>query len=63
MFEKQRYRLLPTKIMDKLFETNFRFHVKWRTMGIVQYSLFNNFSQVFSFWQEDWALGYNFMLR
>ena len=49
--------------MDKFFENNFRFHVKQRTTGKVQYLVFSKFSLVlakFSFWEEDWALGYNF---
>ena len=42
-------------IMDKLFETNFRFHVKWHTEGKVQYLLFITFLLVltkFHFWKK-----------
>ena len=49
-------------IMDKIFETNFVFHVKWCTMGksficIFQY-FFASIDKV-TFWEKNWALGYN----
>ena len=43
--------------MGKIFETDFRFLVKERTTGKVQYLVFNNFSEVLmtkcSFWEEE----------
>ena len=48
--------------MDKLFERNFRFHVKWCIMGKVHYLVCINFSLVLtklSSWEEEWALSYN----
>ena len=43
-------------IIRKLFETNSSFHVKYRTTGMFLLVLTK-----FSFWQEDWALGYHSM--
>ena len=43
-------------IICKIFETNSSFHVKYRTMGRVQYAFFKRFLLVltkFSFWAED----------
>ena len=37
-----------------MFETNSSFHTKKRTTGKVQFPK----KIKFSFWQEDWALGY-----
>ena len=50
--------------MEKIFETNFRFHLKQRTMGEVKHLVFSNFPLVstkFSFMEEDWAQRYSFM--
>ena len=50
--------------IHKIFETRSSFHVKQRTTGKVQFPFFNSFLLVlakFSFWEVDWALGYNFM--
>ena len=58
--------LEPT-IIHNIFETESSFYVKWRTTGKVSYLFFKSFLLAltkFSFWQEDWALGYyslNFM--
>ena len=49
---------------NKIFETNSSFHVKRRTTGKVYFLFFKSFLLVltkFSFWQEDWALGYHSM--
>ena len=54
------YRL--TTILVKIYETNFSVSVKERTTGKVQFQSLNSFLLVltkFSFWEEDWALGYN----
>ena len=32
-----------TTIMEKIYETNFRFHVKWQTTGKVQFPFFSSF--------------------
>ena len=51
-------------ILVKIYETNFSVSVKWRTTGEVQFQLLNSFLLVltkFSFWEEDWTLGYNSM--
>ena len=48
----------------KIFEANSSFHVKQRTTGKAQFLFFSSFLLVltiFSFWEEDWALGYNSM--
>ena len=50
--------------MYKIFETNCSFHVKDPTTGKVQFLFFRTFlpiSTKSSFWEEDWALGYNSM--
>ena len=47
----------PT-IIQKIFDTNSIFHVKWRTTGKVEFLLFKSFLLTltkFSFWQEDWT--------
>ena len=57
-------RLLQFTIMYKIFETNCSFHVKDPTTGKVQFLFFRTFlpiSTKSSFWEEDWALGYNSM--
>ena len=51
-------------IPGKLFKTKSSFYVEWCTTGKVQYPFSESFVLVFtkfSFWREDWALGYNFM--
>ena len=56
--------VLATTI-HKIFETNSSFHVKQCTTGKVQFLFFSSFLLVltkFSFWEEDWALGYNSMI-
>ena len=61
--EQQRQQFEATTI-HKIFETNSSFHVKQRTTGKVQFLFFSRFLLVltkFSFWEEDWALGYNSM--
>ena len=48
--------------VHKIFETNSSFHVKQRTTGKVQSLFLSSFLLVltkFSFWEEEWALGYN----
>ena len=48
----------------KILETNSSFYVKQRTTGKVQFCFFGSFFLVLtkcSFWEEDWALGYNSM--
>ena len=53
-----------TTIMDKLFDKNFKFHVKSCAPEKLQYLVFSNFLLVvakFLFWEENWVLGYNFM--
>ena len=55
-------KLLPETIMDKIFETNSSFHVKQRTTEKIQFLFSRSFLLVLSkisFWEEDWALGYN----
>ena len=44
-----------TTILAKIYETNFSVSVKKCTTGKVQFQFLNSFS----FWEEDWALGYN----
>ena len=49
-------------IVEKIFETNFSFHVKQPMESSI--SIFKNILLVlikFLFWKEDWALGYNSM--
>ena len=53
-----------TTSTDKIFEKNSSFHVKWRTTGKVQFLFSRSLLLVltkFSFWEEDWALGYTSM--
>ena len=55
--------VVPTTI-HKIFETNSSFHAKQRTTGKVQFLFCSSFLLAltkFSFWEEDWALGYNSM--
>ena len=50
--------------IHKIFEENSSFHVKQRTMGKAQFLFSSSFLVVltkFSFWEEDWALGYSSM--
>ena len=50
--------------IPKMFETKSSFHVKQYTMGKVEFLIFSSFLLVltkFSFWEEDWALGYTSM--
>ena len=57
------FKSLPTTI-HKLLETNSSFYVKQRTTGKVQFLFYSSFLLIkFSFWVEDWALGYNSMKR
>ena len=56
--------LLKSAITHKIFETNSSFHVKESSTGKVSVLFFNLFLLVLtklSFWQEDWALGYQSM--
>ena len=58
------FQLAIGAIMDKIFEINSSFHVKYRTTGKVQILFFNSLLLLltkFSFWEEWWALGYNSM--
>ena len=51
--------------IHKIFQANSSFHVKQRTTGKVQLLFFRSFLLVltkFSFWEEDWALGYHSMI-
>ena len=51
--------------MDKIFEKNSSFHLKERTTAKISFLLFSSFlllSTKFLFWEEDWALGYNYMM-
>ena len=55
-------KMLPDTTMDKIFEANSSFHVKWRTTGKVQFLFFRSFLLVlntFFFSEKDWVLGYN----
>ena len=48
--------------IHKILETNSSFYVKQRTTGKVQFLFFSYFLPIltnFSFWEEDWAPGYN----
>ena len=50
--------------IDRIFETKSTCHVKQRTTGKFKFPFFTSFLLVltkFSFWEEDWALGYNSM--
>ena len=54
----------PATTIHRTFEINASFHLKQRTTGKVQFLFFGSFLLVltkFSFWEEDWALGYNSM--
>ena len=45
-------------MIDKIFETNFRFHEKYRATGKIQFLFFSNFLQILTkFLKEGWALG------
>ena len=64
----QLYQLLQVSIcattIHKIFKRNSSFHVKQRTTGKVQFLFFSCFLlgvTKFSFWEEDWALGYSSM--
>ena len=51
-------------IIHKIFETKSSFHMKQCTTEKVQFLFFKSFllvSTKFSFWQENWALGYHSM--
>ena len=51
--------------MDKIFEKNSSFHLKERTTAKISFLLFSSFlllSTKFLFWEEDWALGYNYVM-
>ena len=53
-----------TTILAKIYETNFRVSVKWRTTGKVEFQFLNSFLLVltkFPFWEEDWTPSYNSM--
>ena len=55
---------LRATTIHRIFKTKSSFHVKQRTTGKVQLPFFSSFLLVlikFSFWEEDWALGYNSM--
>ena len=55
---------LVTRGIDKIFDKNLGFHVKYCSRGKVQYLVFSNFLLVlaiFSFWEEDWTLDHNSM--
>ena len=55
--------VIPTT-MSKIFETSASFLVKQGTTGKVQFLFSRSFLLVptkFSFWEQDWALAYNFM--
>ena len=57
-------KLFSETMINKIFKTNSGFHVKQCSMGKVQFAFFRCFWLVltkFSFWEEDWALGYNSM--
>ena len=58
------YNFANSTAIHKIFVTNSSFHVKQRTTGKVQFLFFSSFLLVLtkcSFWEEDWALGYNSM--
>ena len=55
---------MKTTILAKIYGTNFSVSVKQCTSGKVQFQFLDSFSLVlttFLFWEEDWALGYNFV--
>ena len=50
--------------IHKILEINSNFYVKYRSTVKDQFRFFNSFLLTlikFSFWEEDWALGYNYM--
>ena len=52
---------LVIRAIDKIFQKNLTFHVKYCSRGKVQFLVFSNFLlalTIFSFWEEDWALDY-----
>ena len=56
--------LFPETILAGIYETNFSASVKMFTTGKVQFQFLNSVLLAlakFSFWEEDWALGYNSM--
>ena len=56
--------LFPESILAKIYDTNFSVIVKQRTMGKVQFQFSKSFLLVLTkvlFWEEDWALGYNYI--
>ena len=55
-------KMSQTTILAKIYKTNFIVSVKWHITEKVQLQFLNSFLLVltkFSFWEEDWALGYN----
>ena len=55
-------KLFAEKTIHIIFETKSSFHVKQRTTGKVQFPFFSSFLLALtniSFWDKDWALGYN----
>ena len=57
-------KLFAETTIHKLFVTNSSFRVKERSTGKVQFLFFSSSLLVltkFSFWEEDWTLGYNSM--
>ena len=58
------FTLVDTTTTDKIFEKNSSFHVKQRTTRKNQFLFSRSLLLVlakFSFWEEDWALGYDSM--
>ena len=56
--------IFVTTILAKIYQTNFSVNVKQRTTAKAQFQFLNSFLLAwtkFSFWDEDWALGYNSM--
>ena len=56
--------LFPEAILAKLYETNFSVSGKQGSAGKVQFQFLNTFLVVLtklSFYEEDWAIGHNFM--
>ena len=55
-------KVVKSKIIQKIFEANSGFHVKWCPTGKVPFLYFRSFWLVLektSFWQKDWMLVYN----
>ena len=52
-------KIFYSKITQKMFETNFSFHMKWCNTGKVKFLFFKSFLVLtrLSFWQGTWALG------